>query len=235
MMKCHLCERLAHMKCLGWNRSNLDFVSSQSNVLWFCNDCITVVEQCKTPNTPTTADSVASAVSDALDSCFKGVKDEISQTNALIRALSEKLTSNPSSNKRPRDEMLGDTPRSKPVIKLVGGTRETEKFVETVPKPVDKFWIYLSRIAPHVSEDDISLLVQECLPDSHPVVKKLVKKDADLTKLEFVSFKAGVDMQMKNLALDPSVWPQGIYFRAFKDIWGPRPAKFPRTDQPTPS
>lgn len=248
MTKCYLCDCVAHMKCLKWIRSNLDFVNEQPNVFWFCTNCVKSVEQLKAQNFTTATDTIVASVTEAINRSLNGVKDELSQTNTLIKSIAENLLSTPTPKrraKRPRVISPTDTPKLPNLQnKLVGGTRLVENFpkaVETIPKPADKFWIYLSRIASYVTEDEIKALVEECLPDSKPVVRKLVKKDADLKSLAFISFKVGIDEQFCDRALDPAIWPTGIFFRAFeerrvvKDFWGPKTQKIPRTVSPNPT
>lgn len=228
LIKCHLCERVAHMKCFGWVRSNLDFVNGQSNLLWFCAECLKSVDQLKGQISPDTGNALVSTVTDVINNCMNGLKNELDQTNELIRSVSDKLLSvstptasfNIRSNKRPRVYSPDGTPKqAKSSKKLLTGTRPADNIVsvETVPKPAEKFWIYLSRIAPHVSEEQVAALVEKCLPGAHPLIRKLIKKDADLNSFAFVSFKIGIDLHQKELSLDPSTWPDGIYFRAFEE------------------
>lgn len=249
LIKCHLCDHVAHIKCFGWARSNLDFVNSQSNLLWFCADCMKSVEQLKSPIATDLNNAVISSVSDVINGCMNGIKEELGQTNTLIKAVADKLltistpamSSNYRSNKRPRLNSPIETPKhAKSTSKLFGGTRSVGNIteaVETVPKPAEKFWIYLSRIAPHVSEEQVAALVDKCIPGAQAIVRKLIKKGADLKSFAFVSFKVGVELNVKEQSLDPSTWPTGIYFRAFEerrsgfqDFWVPT-----RNDLSTPA
>ena len=97
LIKCYLCEQAAHMKCLGWARSNLDFVNEQPNLLWFCSHCIERVEHLKGQASPATASDVIASLTDAINGCFNAVKEELGQTNSMIRTISERLLSNQTS------------------------------------------------------------------------------------------------------------------------------------------
>ncbi|KAL9695269.1 hypothetical protein quinque_014554 [Culex quinquefasciatus] len=82
----------------------------------------------------------------------------------------------------------------------------------------DMVWIWLSSFPPTVTEDDIRVMVRECLSfddDEIIDVKMLVKKDADISKLRAVSFKVGVDLKHEETALDGDNWPAGVSFREF--------------------
>lgn len=231
----------------------MDAVNENTNVLWFCDECMAKLDATR-ENTIKTMDDVVSAVSDAVRESLEEIKVELQETKDLTKSLVEKRQSNDSpglgrgrtawpSIKRTRVIAAKGTPKSRPDSKLLGGTKSVENgapIVDTVAKPPEKFWLYLSRIAPHVTDDDISELVKHCLQTQQPiVVRKLVKKDADLKQFAFISFKIGIEKELKETALNPSVWPKGIYFREFeniqteRDFWGP--SKFPRMDVGTPS
>ncbi|XP_055543157.1 uncharacterized protein LOC129728727 [Wyeomyia smithii] len=242
------CHQSAHLKCVGLIRPHVDFVNEQNNILWFCDHCIAQLEYIKQNPMKSTQDVVA-VFSNALRESLGELKTELQETKELTKTLVDKRQFNDSaavgrsrtawpSIKRTRDT----TPKPRPDLKLVGGTKSIDlgsASVETVAKPTEKFWVYLSRIARHVTEDDISELVKQCLETTQPVdVRKLVRKDADVNQYAFISFKFGVEKDLKDKALDPSVWPKGIFFREFenlraeRDFWGP--AKIPRTEVRTP-
>lgn len=91
----------------------------------------------------------------------------------------------------------------------------------------DLFWVYLSRFHPSVKEDVVENLVRDGLKTQAPIkVISLVKKGADLSAMNFISFKVGVPVELKDSALDPGSWPEGIVFREFEGqskntIWLP--------------
>lgn len=251
-MECSFCSDSAHLKCVGLKRSNMDFLNEQNNALWFCDNCFTKIESLKN-NSPITCNEIVTGVSEAIEESLAELKNDIHKTKELTESLVGKVqrSDTPGANmarsawpsiKRTRTTAK-DTPTSRPDVKLIVGTKSVEKdscTVETVAKPPERFWIYLSRIARHVTEDDVMELVKQCLQiQDSIVVRKLVRKGADLQQMAFISFKVGVDMKLKNDALNPSVWPKGIYFREFenlsseRDFWGP--AKIPRIDDGTPS
>ena len=96
------------------------------------------------------------------------------------------------------------------------------------PKPdPPRFWLYLAGFNPLITNDDIKLIVSQCMgiPDLQPDVTRLVKKGADTSRLSFVSFKVGLDPEHESLALE-DIWPEGISFREFED-WSKN-----STDQP---
>lgn len=230
----------------------MDFINDQQNLLWFCDNCIVKLESFKNNPVQTTVD-VVTALSESINESLAELKNDVLETKELTKSLvdnNKKIDSSGLSRIRPwpstkrlRETAPRNTPTSRPDVNLIGGTRSVEKgslTVDTVAKQPEKFWIYLSRIAPHVNEDDISELVKNCLQiDNQVDVRKLVRKDADLKQFAFISFKVGIDKELKHTALDPSIWPKGIFFREFenlrseRDFWGP--SKVPRLDNGLPS
>lgn len=84
--------------------------------------------------------------------------------------------------------------------------------------PPALFWLYLSGFHPQVTTEDVEKIIGRCLPIDEPVrTNKLVPKDADISKLTFVSFKVGLPPMVKDAALLPATWPKGIRFREFED------------------
>lgn len=61
-------------------------------------------------------------------------------------------------------------------------------------------------------------------------VRKLVKKDADLSSMRFISFKIGVDEKCREEALSADTWPDGFYFREFVNYQDKKSGQgFPKT------
>lgn len=82
----------------------------------------------------------------------------------------------------------------------------------------DTFALFLTNIECHTTEDDISRLVCESLDIANMKnvkVRKLVPKGKTNDELVFVSFKVGLEAELKTIALKPSTWPRGIKYREF--------------------
>lgn len=83
------------------------------------------------------------------------------------------------------------------------------------------FLLHFSAFHPTTTEGDISSLVRECLTigeNQQMKVIKLVPKGRDPSTLNFVSFKVGLEEQLKNDALSRESWPQNVLFREFEDL-----------------
>ena len=161
----------------------------------------------------------------------------VASTTASLRQFEEKLAECKPVSSTNLNDKPGATPRgmqnwptiSRPVTKrrreeqyatnrdaIVGTNSSLLTSIATVPAAEKKFWIYISRIHPDVSCENIHEMVKECLQCDEPAdVVKLVKKDVDTKTLRFVSFKIGIDPKHKTTALSPSTWPAGILFKEF--------------------
>lgn len=104
------------------------------------------------------------------------------------------------------------------------GTKTTFAGLSVVSKPkraeLQKFtkYIWVSRLKPETSEDEmIDYIVKNTSANDNTKfrVHKLVKKDADLSALKFVSFKIDVNENEFNTLCDPDVWPENIMVREF--------------------
>lgn len=91
----------------------------------------------------------------------------------------------------------------------------------TPAPPPPRWWLYLSGFQPTITDADVTKVVARCLninADDSVNVTRLVPKGADTSKLTFVSYKIGLDPQLKQSALTASSWPTGLLFREFIDM-----------------
>lgn len=87
----------------------------------------------------------------------------------------------------------------------------------TIPAPVNRIWIYLSRIARDVTPEQINELAKVRLSTEDVVVVRLVAMNKDVNSMSFISYKVGVSADLKAKALSSSTWPKGMLFREFVD------------------
>lgn len=105
------------------------------------------------------------------------------------------------------------------------------------PRKAPKFWLYLSRAARNVTVEQVTTLATSRLGTSNVEVYCLVAKGRDISRLSFISFKIGMDQQLKEKALSLSTWPAGLVVREFENrsdtnenFWQP-----PTEQSPTPN
>lgn len=227
------CDQITHAKCAKLNAPFLRNVTERKNLFWMCDECVKLMKMTRFKNALCSVGCAVSSISDHHGNAISDLKQAILTNGKQMEQLSKKVheTSTPSTSrafigeppqKRRRDER---TKVSKP---LLGGTKpSTSCAVAIVPPPKELFWVYLSRIHPSVTAEAISDLAKECLHcDEAFKVIPLVKKDADLNAMNFISFKVGMDCKLRDSALNPDTWPHGILFREFEDsgtknYWAP--------------
>lgn len=116
--------------------------------------------------------------------------------------------------KRVREDDVLEKPPAK--IKTVCGTRTVQHQLKTVVDERELFWVYLGRLDPSHTEKEIAEMTQECFELTEPPkVRRLVKKDADISKLSVVSFRVLLPDDLRDTALQAGTWPTGVMVREF--------------------
>lgn len=133
-------------------------------------------------------------------------------SSSAPNAASSKSTVRPTANCGTRDICIGPTVEKKSNI----GLRIGEKNEVKQPKFSRAVWI--SGLHPTVSSDEIKKYILE-ETDVKSCDKfecfKLVKKDADLSQLKFVSFKIAVGDDFFDYFMSPGIWPKSVSVREF--------------------
>lgn len=210
------CGGIFHMTCAGVSRALLSyFTSHKKNLFWMCVKCAEMFE-----NSHFRSISCCSHEPSPLAS----LSEAINELRTEIKQLSTKPATLPAPPALPRPEPRPpQAPKARYMANTAAqyGSKESSQNIVTVQNSTvgnDKFWLYLSRIRPDATNELISAIVKECLETTvDPEVVKLVPKGKDTAGLSFISFKIGLDQDLKTTALDPSTWPEGIMFREFED------------------
>lgn len=222
---CHgYCGCAFHMNCCNVTRALMNYFSTHTkNLFWMCDKCADLFNNShlRAVTRPADEKSPFTLLSDAID----GLKSELRKISSkpALTLQSPQYNRWPTvsgsirANKRPRE--LEPVVRSS--SECLSGSKQLSSNVISVPvseKPASKFWLYLSRIRPAVTNEEISAMVKANLDiDDDPDVVKLVARGTDTSNMSFVSFKVGLDPALKTKALDPATWPEGIMFRQFED------------------
>lgn len=240
------CDRMIHLRCspTKLNKPFVNIIQSCPNLLWICNECVKLMKCARFKSTVSSFGNALELITEKQEIAHAELKREIAKQGQQIAQLSKGIALS-----TPTHSKSGLTPRQPPLKRrrdesllpnkpLVGGTKVTTDNnvtteVLTVPEPAELFWLYLSRIHPSVKPEAIEKLVKDCVQceDSVKVVP-LIKKDTDISRMSFISFKIGMDPKLRETALSAETWPKGILFREFesgnsKNMW------FPRLNTPT--
>ena len=230
---CGFCEAYLHIsqQCCGFNARGLRDAFASRKVLVICSTC-------RDELNGRSISSYAAKTPQSQSSDLPNLNVKFQQLCGIVEALSNKFDDFVSKPKPPlATPSLGDTPiwprrsvkrrrdeRQSPIQTApVYGTKDISLSDLSVPSILsavvpNKFWLYLSGVNPLATNSDVQKIVSRCLdvPDSVDVVR-LVPRDKDVASLTFVSFKVGLDPELKNRALDPASWPTGLLFREFVD------------------
>lgn len=238
------CRSTFHLKCAQQPDTIRDAAANCSQVFWMCVECTKMMENATFCHAISSTNKAMEVMNAEHNKALTELRQEMEQNTAKINTILRQLPtavqqktggarsiSNSNNRKRPRiDE---EDVQSESVVTV--GTKEIDPDVNIplAEKKMNenKFWLYLSGFNPQASEDDVRGLVQRNLNTTDTIeVRKLVPKGKNLEELTFVSFKVGVGLQLKDLALLTSTWQKGITFREFD--FHPRPTfQFQHTQQ----
>lgn len=147
---------------------------------------------------------------------------------------SQNSTPNGTKRRRVNETPVQQMKKSKPNVPVPKtGTNANASGLVVVAKPAPKKpaekpkfekAVWVSRLGPTVTEECIKNHIASISSiSSNFTVHKLVKKDRDVSTLNFVSFKIAVNIPDFEILNDPSVWPENVLVREFVEI---KPATF---------
>lgn len=216
-MVCRSCGAAFHRSCInGLNRTAFEAIGKlQKNCFWLCDNCAGRFDQLLQSMDVDDDSAPATEVSK--------LSEAVDKLSGIVTELSSQLREKrpPTSfvdvvygAKRSREDDVNNDPPAK--IKTVCGTRTIQHQIKTVVNERELFWVYLGRLDPCHTDDEIAEMTQECLDlPEPPKVRRLVKKDADISKLSVVSFRVLLPDDLRETALLPDTWPTGVTVREF--------------------
>lgn len=235
-VKCRgFCEEKFHPSCCEIASTAFDEVLKNNQIFWMCKSCTALMNDVRMRTAVRVAhESGQEKVLSAHNEIVEGMKEEIlyelkKEIKSNFAALINSSTMTPRSSKYSasgvvttrRRRLFGkpsvDKPKSQP---LMIGTSESlspslGNFVAAAPS--QKFWLYLSRISRDVTVEQVRTLATRRLGTDDIDVVRLVGKGRDVSTFSFISFKIGLNADLKSRALSSSTWPRGIYYREFQD------------------
>jgi hypothetical protein len=96
----------------------------------------------------------------------------------------------------------------------------TRSAIASVRLAEPRFWLYVSNLNPAIVDEDEDLkeYLESTFGTDNIKFVKLLPDARDVNSCEFVPFKLGFPLQLKDEALSPSSWPEGFTIREFVDI-----------------
>lgn len=230
------CNAEYHPRCGGISTSVLDEISKYHQLFWLCKSCSTLMRDMRVRNSIISAyESGQEAVLSKHNEIVGSLKSEIlnelkielrNNFTALINSNSltprsskrienanvsvrRRLFGRPESRKHPQEPLMcGAAESVSPSLGNLAAENQASS---------RKFWLYLSRISRDVTVDQVRALASHRLGTDDVEVIRLVANGKDVSSMSFISFKIGLNADLKEKALSSSTWPKGIYFREFKD------------------
>ena len=235
-VRCGFCETSFHISqnCCGINMRSCKEGFAQGKFLFVCTKCRNELN----------GRSIRAYISDevnrnATPTATDNINTQLQQLSGVVAELSRKVD-NIANISTPKAPVFREM--KTPVWPAVGtkrrrgenglslapvadrGTGEVDlsdlsvPFITPAVSP-PKFWLYLSGFQPLITNDDVQKIVARCLnlTNSFDVIR-LVPKGADTTNMSYISFKIGLDLSLKQQALDATRWPTGLMFREFVDF-----------------
>lgn len=240
------CKAVFHPRCCGVAVGLLEEALKHRQLFWLCPSCSTLMKDMRLRNTARAAyetgqehafNSQSNTIQNLKAVMMDELKTEIRNNFAkLINSSSctpkstRRIVINPMVNKSRRlFSTASDKISKQPTLLGTGSTPSPSVEIAVVPPAQPKFWLYVSRIARDVSADQLSAYAKKRLGTDDIQVVRLVARNRDINTLTFISFKIGMNMDLKTKALLTSTWPRGVVFREFSDnrsggnFWRPEP------------
>lgn len=236
-IRCGFCDGFFHISqnCCGINARGLKDAFSTGKIMYVCQICrdelngrsirrfMAEQQQHQTDSSPLASlPAQVREISDVVAALSKKI-DDLSVKPQRNRSVSRSASSNttvwPKLGMKRRREDRPDVD-----VAIAKGTRSINLSdlgglsVPSIipPAPPEKFWLYLSGLNPLITDNDMKNIVSRCLGTTDPVdVVRLVPKGKDTSTMTFLSFKIGLNPDVKSLALDSATWPNGLQFREF--------------------
>lgn len=249
-MKCGgFCSSTVCMRCTGIAEDTYASIQANTHLVWMCMSCKNLLSKARFANSLVSVNKASESVIESMkaeirDSVLTDIRNEIrSNFKTLINSVPRTPISlyrtplAPSAGTKRLRESDGDDDNAsrRPAKAMCGVGTSTEDTNLVAPeREPEKFWLYLSGILPDVPDAKVTELVQSKLKNTDLRVVKLVPRGKDIRYLSFVSYKIGIPLELKPIALDTATWPRGIRFREFEDR-GPKMQFFWRPEVTTPA
>jgi hypothetical protein len=215
------CGRIFHRSCSSLSMGSLTELLECRNLCFKCDSC---VDECYRP----------------LEKKMERLEKEVSEMKSLLTAA---LEDKPTTEKGTPALKIQPPRKVKKTPATYAATvtgASTSKTIATGPKTPTgpravvkgtgpsnskltvaspKFWVYVSGLAPDSKESDVLEYVGDEFDADINDVKcvKLLPKNLSLEECEYISFKIGFPLELKEDAINPESWPNGVSVREFSE------------------
>lgn len=240
------CGLAFHSECTGISPECLIEIASGSGVLWMCGECIEFRNNGKIgliAELESLLSKMMDGVSASLMAAFTKLREEVLSLKSprsprvyaeVIKASPHQLLTTHSAHRitdgshSPAQSTTQQKPPSHYHARTSAGTLPplskgadtTQGIIDPILIAPNRTWLFMSRFAPSVTEDNVADMVAArlALRKDEIYVRRLVKRDADISTLHFISFKVAVPAEKRVAALSPASWPSNLAFREFQSV-----------------
>ena len=210
------CKSSFHLKCAHLTAETRDAVANCSQLFWMCRACTKMMANACFRQAISSTNSAVQFMVDEQNKVLDEIRKEVALNTTKINTILQR-TPLPTTPRIPRSQqtlnlrkrprlLIPDEPPQREIVSE--GTKDVEPD-DAIPLAAAQkeqlFWLYLSGFDPQATVQQVDKLVRSNLKTDKAVqVVKLVPRGKTLDELTFVSFKAGIDMRLKDLALTKS-------------------------------
>lgn len=222
LIKCSgLCTNSVHAACIKVTSTMFPLFNSNTNFKWFCDECKVIFSKL-TQNT------------EGIWNILKALADDVKVLSDDLKVITRVKTSeNDSIEKRStrsakKNLAVTDNQPSTPVPSMpvkqlsqhhqndyiIGTCSDENVEIKSVP---ERKYIYASRFSNSTTDVILKTFLSTKLGLSQDDIdcRLLVSANQDVSRLNFISFKVGVDPSLFNKLLKPDLWPAGVLVREF--------------------
>lgn len=221
------CKSAFHLKCANLSVALRDAIVDCSQLFWMCRACTKMMANACFRQAISSTNSAMQSTVDQQTKVLDELRKEVALNTTKINTILQRtplpttphiprsqLTSN--LRKRPRLIIPDEPPQRERASEGTKDIAPDEDIPLAAARKSELFWLYLSGFDPHATVQQVEKLVRNNLNSDKPLqILKLIPRGKLLDELTFVSFKVGIDLQLKELALSGSTWQKGITFRPF--------------------
>lgn len=222
------CKSSFHLKCAHQSSAIRDTVASCAQLFWMCRACTKMMSNATFRQAISSTNSVMQLMAEEQSKAFEELRKQIALNTTKINTILQRTPAQTTTPRVPRNQVPTNS-RKRPRLQLPDEPTHHENPTEgtkdinpddAIPlataQRANRFWLYLSGFDPQATVQQIEKLVKQNVNTDEDIeVVKLVPKGKTLEQLTSVSFKVGIGLHLKDLALSGSTWQKGIIFRQF--------------------
>lgn len=245
LITCNFCELKFHLKCYGVNKTCAKSVADCSNIQFLCDACLeNLVARKEVVVGIAELKTIMLDVQTTVNKSSKPACNDVTGSMAELKEVVLNIQSSVNSAARPTFAgiLAGNTPVSSNADVSVKKRRRIDErsdaastaIIDPVAKPTaivgtneasgivsveQRKFVVVSQLNPATTSVQLVEFVNKGLglPVDSPLFRAnpLIRKDTDVSTLDYISFKLHVPVSYYDSILSPNLWPRGVTVRDF--------------------